>query len=91
MKLILCYECEDVVRLVSTMRACSCGRASGRYVDDLNAEISGTAIPLSFANRSLAEACLARPDSGLGSRFEAFVIPRDCPTVKVLCKECLDD
>lgn len=84
MKLIVCPKCDDVLSLrTDRERICECGRSGGRYTDDLNAEIWGEAIPIGIANSSFIAALRARPDAGLGSRFEAFVIPRTCPTVHV--------
>lgn len=84
MKLILCPLCWDVIKLSTKgLRRCECGKASGQYEKDgLNATISGTAIPLGFANPSLGKALQNRPENGLGQTFEAFVIPKTCPTVK---------
>lgn len=82
MKLIFCPECSDVVRLVDYSRQCECGKSTGRYLDEVNAITTGLAIPLGIANPSLLEALNNRPEEGLGSRFEAFVIPRKCPTIK---------
>lgn len=83
MKLIFCPECQDVVKLAMSERRCECGASSGRYLEDaLHAEIAGAAIPLGFANSTLARALQERPASGLGSTFEAFVIPHECPTVR---------
>jgi hypothetical protein len=83
-KLIFCPKCQDVVKLaVSKIRTCDCGEAWGRYVDQLQAEIGGTAIPLGFANNGFGRALAARPRNGSGSSFDAFVIPHMCPTIKV--------
>lgn len=72
MKLFFCTVCDDVQKLQYQERRCLCGRAAGRYAaDGLSAEISGSAVPLGFENRSFREA-LMRP----GLRFGAFVIPR---------------
>lgn len=82
MKLIFCTECHDIVKLHSDPTACMCGKSGGRYVDDLNAEIYGKAVPLGIANGSFVRALENRPESGLGKRFDAFVIPHQCDTVK---------
>lgn len=85
MKLIFCRACQDIVRLIEgDWRRCDCGRSAGTYVDPLKAQISGPCIPLGIDNRSLALALAARPASGLGERFEAFVIPEECSTVEVV-------
>lgn len=84
MKLIFCPKCSDVVKLSAKgLRRCECGKASGQYdKDGLNATISGTAIPIGFSNPSLSKALQNRPENGLGQTFEAFVIPKTCPTIK---------
>jgi hypothetical protein len=77
MKLIFCPNCEDVVRLfISTKpRKCKCKKSWGHYTDSINAVIGGIAIPMGFANSSLVEALINRPEFGWGSKFEAFIIP----------------
>ena len=82
MKLIVCFNCNDVISLRNQERTCCCGESGGHYTDSLNAVVWGKAIPLGFNNRSFIDALKNRPDSGLGSMFEAFVIPKECPTVR---------
>jgi hypothetical protein len=83
MKLILCPVCQDVRKLRQTATTCQCGASWGYYEKDgLNATIGGKAIPLGFANSSLVAAIKNRPQEGWGERFEAFVIPVECPTIK---------
>ena len=85
MKLLYCPKCEDVRKLRWESVTCSCGKSWGHYYKDgLHAVVGGKAIPLGFANPSLATALKKRPANGQGSRFEAFVIPRQCPTVEEL-------
>lgn len=85
MKLILCPDCNDITSLRSDqIKVCACGRSGGRYVDELNAEIWGRAIPLGFANSTVVTALERRPDAGQGSTFTAFVIPYVCSTVAVV-------
>lgn len=50
--------------------------------DGLNAEVYGKGIPLGFHNTKFVQALKKRPKKGNGSRFLAFVIPNECPTVK---------
>jgi hypothetical protein len=83
MKLLLCTSCEDVVKLGSDeWRECKCGASAGRYIDRINAEIKGDAIPIGFANGSLLAAIRKRPEDGMGSVFTAFVIPKKCDSIK---------
>lgn len=81
MKLIICTECQDVVKGHTEARTCKCGSSCIKYSEDgLNAVYWGPAIPLGFANSSLRKAVLNQPADGMGERFEAFVIPKSCPT-----------
>jgi len=82
MKLILCPHCQDVRKLDKILTTCKCGKSYGRYLDDLNAEYSGDAIPLGFSNSSLLSAIKHRPGQGNGAIFTAFVIPKQCSTYK---------
>jgi hypothetical protein len=84
-KLILCRECHDVVKLIpEEKRHCYCGKAWGQYhVDGLNAVYGGeTAIALGFHNDSLISAVKSRPERGPGRDFKAFVIPKYCSTLE---------
>lgn len=84
MKLIFCSECWDVFKLARHVRSCECGKCNGQYEEDgLNAWYTGeSAIPLGFANNSLATACMEQPLEGWGKTFNAFVIPKICPTME---------
>lgn len=88
MKLLLCKNCQDVIRLVQEeTRTCRCGKVSGKYLDDLNAVYSGKeAVPLGFANSSLVEALRNQPEEGWGKEFTAFVIPKKCYTFEKVKK-----
>ena len=85
MKLIFCLECADVVLLrllpEGEYRSCDCGQSKGRYINNVDAEIFGSAVPIGFANRSFSLAVMSQPESGEGESFTAFVIPKECPTV----------
>jgi len=85
MKLIFCSNCKDIVRLQRELRTCKCGESSGRYINNYDAEIEGNCIPLGFANSSLVNALKKQPQGpGQGKRFEAFVIPKVCDTIRRL-------
>lgn len=86
MKLFICLECQDVVRLVAKKRKCQCGKCWGKYQDDIFAVYSGPAIPIGFDNSSLAQAIANQPEDGLGVRFSAFVIPKECGTYQKVKK-----
>lgn len=84
MKLIVCLECSDIVKLRKVWRTCHCGRSRGVYKNEKDATVSGPCVPLGILNRSFRTAIVNRPDEGLGVRFDAFVIPKLCPTIEVL-------
>jgi hypothetical protein len=66
-------------------KTCTCGLSGGRYVDDLNAEMFGEfAVPLGLDNRSLVEAIKNQPEKDWGERFNAFVIQKECSTIKIV-------
>lgn len=81
MKLLLCISCSDVFSLDYHTKSCKCGQTTGQYLDKQNAVYSGEkAIPLGMDNYSFAQAVHRQPENGLGCRFTAFVIPKECPT-----------
>jgi len=84
MKLLLCRQCTDVIRLQKYWKSCECGETSGRYEEDgLNAVYCGEdAVPLGFVNSEFRHALENQPEEGEGKRFTAFVIPKKCPTMK---------
>lgn len=90
MKLLLCKECQDVVRLIQEKRVCKCGKVGGKYIDDLNAVYFGEmAIPIGFANSTLVQAVHNQPKNGMGENFIAFVIPKISSTYKLISElEC---
>jgi len=51
-------------------------------MDRLNAEIYGPCVPLGFNNFSFMAAVERQPEKGPGKEFVAFVIEKDCPTIK---------
>jgi len=97
-KLLFCPHCNDVLKLQLKVRKCQCGKSSGCIKEkgcwDVDAHakprdvavLNGAAIPLGFENHSFAMALLKRKTTlhldGLGDRFDAFVIPPECPTVE---------
>ena len=82
MKLLYCNTCRDIVKLYRTTRTCHCGATGGHYKQDgLNAVYYGPAIPLGFANGSFHEALDNQPEFGMGTNYNAFVIPKVCPTM----------
>lgn len=81
MKLLYCTVCNDIISLRAVQRFCACGQSSGRYSDQVNAEMDGPCIPLGFANRSFLAAVRDRRTRGNGVRFEAFVITKECVSI----------
>ena len=86
MKLLLCKDCHDIFNLRLAMKTCSCGKTSGQYINNLDAEYSGPGIPLGFTNISFRSAVLNQPKGyhDMGKEFVAFVIAEECPTIKKL-------
>jgi hypothetical protein len=83
MKLLVCLECQDVFNLRYETKACSCGKSSGKYFEDgLHAEYQGPCLPLGFANSSFIKALKEQPQRDWGKEFTAFVIQKECPTMK---------
>jgi len=79
MKLLYCPKCHDLFKLMNFERQCMCGHSRGKYIDEINSEYVG-GIPIGADNYSFANAIKHQPDSGLGERFDAFVIPKKCDT-----------
>lgn len=81
MKLLLCLNCSDVIKLDLEERKCKCGETKGKYLDNINAVYSGeTAIRLGIDNRSLSLSLLLENKGKRGVRFESFLIPENCDT-----------
>ena len=80
MKLLFCPDCKDVFKLQKVVKSCLCGKCSGRYINNIYA-VYNEGIPLGFDNTSLGMAITAQPVAGWGKRFEAFVIPKNAPTL----------
>lgn len=84
MKLLYCNQCADLFNLSRDPRTCECGASSGAYESDgWHAWVTGPVTPLGFENGSFDAALLNQPGSGEGKRFDAFVIPKECETVKI--------
>ena len=82
MKLFFCDQCQDVVRMVGRWRRCECGKAAGRYVDTVLAQVTGTAIPLGFDNREFVNALHSHRRLQLTENFRAFIIEHPCRTIE---------
>lgn len=81
MKLLYCTNCGDIFNLNLKEKKCSCGKTKGKYNDNLNAIYDGEhAVPLGIGNSSFNQALILQPNDGMGEVFDAFVIPKICPT-----------
>ncbi len=81
MKLLFCPRCGDVRKLHRDRTVCECLASWGRYINDLDAVVGGSAIPLGISNPSFLAAIKGRPDEAPGATFEAWVIPHHSKTV----------
>lgn len=91
MKLLFCEKCTDIIRLIKNETTfCKCGSVGGKYIDNLNAVYFGEmGVPIGFDNYSFYDAICDQPKEGMGVTFTAFVIPKNCPTYKLVLKnEC---
>lgn len=92
MKLLLCTNCGDIFNLTFKEKSCGCGSCSGKYVDDLNAEIKGSCQPIGFDNNSFVRAYQlqkiedraqnGKPVCCDGVPFSAFFIPESATSIK---------
>ena len=83
MKLVYCKNCKSIFNLTKDMKYCDCKQTYGKYTDDLNAEVSCHALSIGFLNSDFIAAINNRPIRGQGRRFEAFVIPKVCDTIRI--------
>lgn len=82
MKLIFCPKCQDVLKLQKFKRECMCRKSWGGYTDEVNAAIGGEAIPIGFGNNSFKDAIRMKPRDTRSVKFNAFVIPKKCESIK---------
>ncbi len=88
MKLLACKECSDIFSLNFELKVCGCGESQGKYIDNLNAEVSGDCQLIGFDNNSLKMALGMQELEDMnqeplekgaccpqGVKFEAFFIP----------------
>jgi hypothetical protein len=82
MKLMMCRTCASIISIGYDRRECACEACSARYdPDGLHVTYRGPAVLIGIANKSLVRAIANQPKSGMGERFDAFVIPTECETV----------
>jgi len=75
----------DIFNLTKDEKVCGCGNTKGKYVDNLNAEYSGNAQPIGFANGSFRQSYKVQKVEDMlpkrknecckGVEFTAFFIP----------------
>jgi hypothetical protein len=86
MKLLLCRKCADVILMRPELRACSCGAASGRYIDQETVVQTEDTISIALHNHDLRAAIEAfdqSPDAWHPLMvFRAYINPRCEPDVK---------
>ncbi len=63
-------------------KQCTCGKTKGVYTDSLNAVYTGPCVPLGFSNQSFRTAIESQPERDFGKEFIAFVVEKQCPTMK---------
>lgn len=78
-KLLFCPDCHDVFRLFEESRSCRCGKISGRYLDDVNAEVSPGAVSLAIGTGSLQVALAKRWAMGDNKLRHEYV--EGCPLI----------
>ncbi len=78
MKLLLCLECHDIIKLDYEVKSCKCGRCRGKYnKDGLTAVVNGNGLSIGINNNDIYPAlenvykggvghikCWARPHEG---------------------------
>ncbi len=99
-KLLVCLKCGDIYNLRHEEKSCKCGETSGKYINDLDAEYSGPAQVIGFANNSFRAAYKRQKyedeyinphkslkDCCMGVEFTAFMIPIKATSVHKVEKE----
>ena len=82
----------DIFNLTITEKTCSCGKSSGKYIDNLNAEIKGNCKGIGFANNKFKmayqiqkiedDAQKGKPTCCDGIEFTAFFIPESATSIR---------
>ena len=81
MKLLLCYDCGDIVPLENRLLRCKCGHVEGMYMNSVEAWYRGNGCLLGITNTSLNDAIyLHKSDKGQHD-IMCFTIPDDATTV----------
>lgn len=78
MKLLLCMNCQDIVRLMPELRFCKCGRVCGMYeADEHHAVTNGVGIDMAIANPSLVNAINCIKMGETKAVFSAWLRPSE--------------
>lgn len=95
MKLLMCKKCGDMFNLDRVEKSCRCGETSGRYVDDILAEIKGDCVPIGIGNykfkvayqmQQIEDQAQKDPVCCDGVPFDAFFIPENATSIKRIKK-----
>lgn len=74
MKLLLCSQCLDALKLIFRPRTCCCGKSSG-YCDEHGiAHFAGPAAPMEIADTSLKSALNKPNTNGTQTRVIAWLV-----------------
>ncbi len=81
MKLIYCEKCGDIFNLRKKTKSCSCGETSGKYINNIIAEIHGDCLPIGIANNIFKIAKVIQKNADdkeleKNCRLEAFFISK---------------
>ena len=75
MRLILCPQCRDTLKLIFRPRTCACGKSSG-YCDEHGvAHFAGPAIPMEISDHSLKSGLAHPSTNGSPTRVIAWLVP----------------
>lgn len=92
MKLLMCLECQGIFNLQWQEKSCPCGKTSGRYVTERQAEVAGPHVAIAIGTGSLESAVMVchqerfdwREDHRYGRAMKLFNELRELvPTVLV--------
>lgn len=83
MKLLFCKHCTDIIKLTDFPRSCMCGKVSGYYTDNFNAEYRGDGIPIGIDNGMFGDAVRHYVnEGGIGVyNLKAYLIKKQSSTI----------
>lgn len=77
MKLLLCTECLDIVKLLWRERRCSCGRSCGTVAENGTGHFTGPALPLEAPDVGIKSAITQKPSPNCPTRICFYIVPAD--------------